>query len=153
MRAHHRCLCPALLLLAALLTACAAPQDTPIVKLTDRARVLAMQGELRGRHPNLGGIAVARLRVGGEPLEVTSVLPVTVAAVTNDNGPSYTIFLFSPDREQLVLFTRDPVTGDGFRAELARAKWQPGWVIHFPVIEPGGAVASTVIELSQVIER
>ena len=153
MTLNHRCTRSALLLLTGLLTACAASVGPPLTPVADPDQALAMQHRLRAQNLDVGRITVARLRVDGEPLEVTSLLPVIVAEARINNGSAYTIFRFSADREHLVLFTRDPATGEGVRLDLARAEWRQGRVIQFPVLDASGALRPRAIELHRLIER
>jgi hypothetical protein len=142
-----------LLGLAVMLSACATDSLEP-TRIVDPEEALALQREIKGsRNFDLSRVSVARLKLDGEPLEVTSLLPATISRSRTGGSPAATVFAFSRPRDSFILFTRDGDSGGAYRLEVPLAQWKPGSAINFPVVNPDGTVTNRRVELVHILVR
>jgi len=142
-----------LLGLVAALSACGTDRLEP-TRIADPEEALALQRELKGsRNFDLSRVVVARLKLDGEPYEVTSLLPATISSARTGESPAATVFAFSQPRDSFILFTRDADGGGAYRLEVSLAQWDPGSAINFPVVNPDGTVTDRRVELVNFLER
>ena len=126
----------------------------PVIEIGDPAEALAVQQRLNSMQVlNLTRVRVARLTLDGEPIEVTTLLPSVVAQAKSGETPADTVFRFSESHDTLVLFSRDPETGKGYRLDIPQQKWTPGRTVQFPVVNQDGTMTEREVEVVKVIER
>ena len=142
-----------LLGLVATLSACGTDPLEP-TRIADPEEALALQRALKGsRNFDLSRVVVARLKLDGEPYEVTSLLPATISSSRTGESAAATVFAFSQPRDSFILFTRDADSGGAYRLVVALAEWEPGSAIDFPVVNPDGTITDRRVELVNFLER
>jgi len=142
------------LMAAVILLVGCANQGRAVAHIADQAEALALQRQLgSSRNFDLSRVTVARLKVDGEPIEVTSLLPALIARSAKGSATAVTIFVFTRALDRLILFTRGGNGGGAYRLDLPVANWQPGDPVQFPVANADGTLAERRVELVKFIVR
>jgi hypothetical protein len=103
---------------------------------------------------DLSRVVVAKIRLGGEPREVTSILPMVIAEAKTENGVARTIFRLNAKTDTLTLFTRDGKNKTAYRADIPiQAAAKDAQPVKFPIIEPNGKLTEKAIVIEKVLSR
>ncbi len=138
------------LLVAAAVTACGGYVFWNGERLKPDAAYEMQQTLLGGQNMDLGRVYTVRMLVNGTRVDATSLTPEVIALEGKDTQRAATIATYSPDRTHIILFTRDPETGEGFvkRMTLDELRQKPSF--EFPVVV-GNTVAAGKFEVLDLI--
>lgn len=139
-------LCVALL---AALAGCDKPASVqpPAEKIDAHAK---MQAELEAGTPEFSHVVSVRLSGEGKRVEVSSVLPITIAEATLSGQSAKTIFRVNPAGDALILFSRDLQKGSSFRTEIKFSELESKKGFAFPVVQPDGSLREQRFELERI---
>ena len=112
---------------------------------------LAMQQELERGGIDLSNVVVVRLLNAGNRVEVTSVLPATIAETTVGGQPAKTVFRANPAGDGLILFSRDIFNGKSFRVDMKFAELEAKKGFAFPVVQPDGSLKEQSFALEKIL--
>lgn len=135
-----------------LLTAC---QNLPVLELTTLSRpdALTYQQTLLGsQNLDLSQVITVRLLVNGTRVDVTSLTPEVLALEGEGDARAATVMAFSTDRSQVILFTRNPETGEGMVRKFTPDELRAKPVFQFPLVV-GTTVTNAKFEVIDVIVR
>ena len=90
---------------------------------------------------------VTRLTVDGRQVEVTSLGPTLVADDIRGAHWAVSLLAYTPDKSALVLFSRDPESGVGYRLTIPVAELAEGMELGFPVLK-NGALAGASLKIT-----
>lgn len=93
---------------------------------------------------DLSVLYVTRLSIDGQRFEVTSLGPTTVAEESNGAHWAVSVLAYAPDKSALVLFSRDPGTGTGYRLALPVREVAEGLELRFPILKSQTLEEATV---------
>ncbi len=135
-----------------LLAAC---QTLPMMQYTtlSRTEALSYQQTLLGaQNLDLSQVITVRLLVNGTRVDVTSLAPEVLALEGEGDARAATVMVFSADRSELVLFTRNPETGEGMARRITPDELRTRPVFQFPMVV-GSTVTNAKFEVIDVIVR
>ncbi len=132
-------------------TALAGCKDGNVID--DPQRSAAMQTELEQANFDLSQVTVARLKLDGRPIEVSSITPVVVGFARVGGVTAKTIFRFSDKRDALILFTRDQKNGKAYRIDVPLADITAGKSLTFPILTPRGELNQQTLLFEALITR
>ena len=101
---------------------------------------------------DLSVVYVIRLTVDGRPVEVTSLAPTLVSNDLNGTHWAASVFAYTADKSALVLFSRDPASGAGYRLTLPVAELTEGHEFRFPVLS-NGSLADVPITVAKHVHK
>jgi hypothetical protein len=140
-------------LLLALLVACgkSPPPVVPAPSSGDphAAEQLAME---QGA-PDFANLLIIRLQSEGQRVEVTSVLPATIAEAGVSGQVAKTIFRVNEKGNGLLLFSRDLLNGKSFRTELSILELERKKSFSFPVVQPDASLKERTFALEKIIRK
>jgi len=137
--------------LALMLAACSTGSNNVSV-IRESSRILQIQAEMEQGVPDLSKVVVARMKMDGQPAEVTSVTPAVMAEARMPGGTAKTIFRFNKERDMLVFFTHDGRNGTAYRADLPVASAE-GKSLVFPILNADGTTSEKKITIDRIIIR
>ena len=142
----------AALIIALLVTACAAPEWRTI---TDVREIAATRTAVNKASSNLdfSRVIVLRLQLDGQRVEVTSLAPSVIGAEKGGVPGARTVFAFTPERDKLVLFGQNVPEFKGFHQEIPFAELQPGKNFRFPVVQEDGRVVEKEFTVEKLITQ
>ena len=94
---------------------------------------------------DLSIVYVVRLMVDGRLVEVTSLAPTLLTDDLKGNHWAATVFAYSADKSTLVLFSRDPESGAGYRLTLPVGNVVEGLEFRFPVLRQGRLMVVPIV--------
>ena len=94
---------------------------------------------------------LTRLTVDGRRVEVTSLGPTLVADDLRGAHWAVSLLAYTPDKSALVLFSRDPESGVGYRLTIPVADLTEGMELGFPVLK-NGALAGAALKITAQIQ-
>lgn len=141
-------------LLLTLLVACGKSPAPPVVPAPSSgdphaAEQLAME---QGT-PDFANLLIIRLQSEGQRVEVTSVLPATIAEAGVSGQAAKTIFRVNEKGNGLLLFSRDLLHGKSFRTELSLLELEQKKSFSFPVVQPDASLKERTFALEKIIRK
>ena len=128
----------------------AVPPSAGNAELNARDAHLVEQQAMEKGSMDFSNLVIVRLKSNGELLEVTSVLPATVAEAKLSGQPAKTIFRVNANGSGLVIFSRDALNGKSFRTELLFSELEQTRSFSFPVVQPAGDLVQRSFTLDGV---
>lgn len=118
----------------------------PSIALTEQQQLMSP--------PNVdaSGVLLASLDINGQQYDVSSFSPVILARTGEGASEAATIIRFSADRTSLILFSRNPQTGDGQQVTLSRSQMKQKPSFTFPIISDGKLKPARV-RVAKLIEQ
>ena len=113
----------------------------------------AEQAKMEAGGLSFANVMVVRLQSQGKRVEVTSILPATVAEATIGGQTAKTIFRVNEAGTGLVLFSRDLLNGKSFRTELTLAALEQQKSFSFPVVQPDAGLKERSFALETIIRQ
>lgn len=137
-----------------LLVACGKSPTAPRqLALTSGDSHAAEQLAMERGSPDFSNLLIIRLQSEGQRVEVTSILPATIAETTVSGQVAKTIFRINEGGSGLVLFSRDLLNGKSFRTEFTIAELERTGSFSFPVVQPDASLKERSFALEKVIRR
>lgn len=134
------------------LTACGKSAAPPVAPTPGDPHA-AEQATMEKSTLDFSNVLVVRLQSEAGRLEVTSVLPATVAATTVAGQNAKTIFRINEKGNGLVLFSRDLLNGKSFRTELTLAELEQKKAFNFPVVQPDASLKERSFTLEKIVRQ
>ena len=123
------------------------------VEIKDVNQYAAMRQELSKPNLSFKDVIIVRLKDNGQRVEFTSIGPATIGAAKNGPPAAKTLFTFSEDRQQVILFSQDVKNWKAFRKEIPLSQLVPGFSFRFPVVQESGEVVEQTYTVEQVITQ
>jgi len=102
---------------------------------------------------DLSKVIVARLKIEGKTVDVTSMKPVRVSSFKSDKGLSVTLLVFDKAKENLIFFSQDSLANKGYEHKITVEELKAKQAFSFPVIDKDGALVSrTITPISIIIK-
>ncbi len=123
-----------------LLSACSSTPPLPPVDMTWlslQAARTTQEGMVESAKYDPNRVYAAKIRIGDEFYTITTHAPLILAQTGHGDEKSISAMRFSKDQNEILLFTRNPKNGEGFRAIIAlnEANYWPQF--SFPFIKNG----------------
>lgn len=99
-----------------------------------------------GQNFDLSRVFTLRMLVNGTRVDVTSLTPEVLALEGKERSRAATVMAFSQDRSQVIMFTRDPQTGEGYVRKVGVNELKNKPVIEFPLVV-GNTVTTAKFEV------
>ena len=110
-----------------------------------------MRNQLNKPSLALSKVTIVRLRDNGKRVEFTSIGPAVIGAEKNGPPAAKTLFTFSEDAANVILFSQDVKGWKAFRKEIPVSQLVPGFIFHFPVVQEDGELVVQTYQVEQVI--
>jgi len=94
---------------------------------------------------DLSKVVVARLKINGKTVDVTSMKPVRVSSFKSDKGLSVTLLVFDKAKENLIFFSQDSLSNKGYEHKISVEDLKAKKAFSFPVLDKDGKLVSRVI--------
>ncbi|MDP2783782.1 MAG: hypothetical protein Q8O38_04220 [Sulfurimicrobium sp.] len=142
----------ALLLVAASLGACqkSGTSAPPPAAVANDPHAL-MQAEMEKASMDFSRVVVVRLTSEGKRVEVTSVMPNTIALVDVAGQSAKTIFAVNAAGNGVILFSRDILKASSFRTEMKFAELERKKGFTFPVVQADGSLQERAYVLEKIV--
>lgn len=135
-------------------SACGKSPPPPVAVLpADGDPHLAEQAALELSSLDFSNLLIIRLQSEGKRLEVTSVLPATVAEASVSGQLAKTIFRVNEKGTGIILFSRDLLHGKSFRTELTIAELEQKKSFSFPVVQADASLKERAFALEKIIRH
>jgi predicted small lipoprotein YifL len=102
---------------------------------------------------DFSNLLIVRLQSEGKRLEVTSVLPATVAEASVSGQSAKTIFRVNEKSNGIILFSRDLLNGKSFRTEMTITEIEQKKSFNFPVVQPDASLKERSFTLEKIIRQ
>ncbi len=137
------------------LTACSATPPLPPVDMTWlslQAARTTQEGMVEPAKYNANRVYAAKVRIGTEFYSVTTHAPLILTTTGYGDEKSISALRFSLNQGELLLFTRNPKNGEGYRAiiPLDEANYWPQF--SFPFIK-GNMIEELPVQVVSVIRK
>ena len=144
-------LCAAVLLMAG----CSSTPPLPPVDVTWlslQAARTAQEGMVEAPRYDKNRIYAAKIRVANQFYSITTNAPVILSSTGMGDEKSITAMRFSRDQNEILIFTRNPRNGEGYRVNipLDEANYWPEF--NFPIIR-GNRVQTMPVQIISVIRK
>jgi hypothetical protein len=139
-----------LALSAGLVVACGRAPEAPLTVAADDPHA-RLQAEMERGGMDFSNVIVIRLQSEGKRVEVTSVLPATIAEAKVSGHEARTIFRINPAGDGMVLFSRDILKGSSSRVDLPLAQLESRKGLSFPVVQPDGSLKEQSFALERIL--
>ena len=134
------------------LGACGKSPTPPVVVAAGDAHA-AEQAAMEAGGMDFSNLLIIRLQSEGKRVEVTSVLPATVAQAIVSGQTAKTIFRVNEKGGGIVLFSRDLLNGKSIRTELSIADLEQKKSFSFPVVQPDASLKERSFALEKIIRQ
>ena len=119
--------------------------DLPKIETLSPGQAASLQAEiLKGTPPDLSRVYITRLQIGQRIIDVASLQPALLAEEKRGEYWAVSVFAYNENKSALVLFSRDPQSGLGYRLKLPADKLKEGMVFAFPLLRGGTLEQSEV---------
>lgn len=123
------------------------------VEIKDVKQYSAMRKKLSEPNLSFKEVTIVRLTNKGQRVEFTSIGPAKIGVEKDGPPAAKTLFTFSEDRKQVILFTQDVKNWKAFRKEIPVSQLVPGFSFRFPVVQESGEVTEQAYTVEQVITQ
>ncbi len=87
-----------------------------------------------GQSLDISRVYTARMLVNGARVDVTSLAPEVLALEGKEQSRAATVLTFDAERKNVIFFTRDPETGQGFLRNVAVLDLAKKPAFDFPMV-------------------
>jgi len=102
---------------------------------------------------DLSKVVIARLKIEGKTVDVTSMKPVRISSFKSDKGLSVSLLVFDKAKENLIFFSQDSLANKGYEHKISVEELKAKKAFSFPVIaEDGALVSRTITPISLIIK-
>lgn len=135
------------------LCACSAEKDFTVVQ--DQAQIQQLMKDLEQVSFDLSKVLVARLSMGGQEMDATSLTPVSMGGKAKTD--SRTILKVDNKSQTLMLFTYDAAGTKAYQAAIDLKSVDAGSKLKnevvFPVADATGVIQEKIIRLDKVLSK
>lgn len=135
------------------LCACSAEKDFTVVQ--DQAQIQQLMKDLEQVSFDLSKVLVARLSMGGQEMDATSLTPVSMGGKSKTD--SRTILKVDSKSQTLMLFTYDAAGTKAYQAAIDLKSVDAGSKLKnevvFPVADATGVIQEKIIRLDKVLSK
>lgn len=101
---------------------------------------------MSGQTLDLSRVYTLRLMVNGTRVDVVSITPEVLALEGTERNRAATVMAFNAERSHVVMFTRNPETGEGYVRRVGIDELRKKPVIEFPMVV-GNTVTNAKFEV------